>query len=170
MPQFSNEIQILDQYRGVLVQEHDLKLYHNAREAQKPLLLACCGARESAERGKGDVHIDHVQFGALVRACEDVMLILVDEAGRNACRVEAEQTASHLTQGLGPIQPIAWAELTLRKLAMLCVTVASTRCPESPRLPQWQEEIDLAKAEFETALTAWTQLHKNKSEEAEDRP
>jgi hypothetical protein len=158
MPQLSNEIQILDQFRGVVVQEHDLKLYRNAREAQKPLLLACCGVWESAERGEGDVHIDQGPFGALVRACEDAMLILIDERGRNACRVEAEQTASHLVQGLGPIQPIAWAELTLRKLAILCVTVASNRCPESPRLPEWQEEIDLAKAEFETALTAWTKL------------
>lgn len=160
---YGEQFQAIEQGVKVVEQEKTLQLYLRARSTLQEFLAACESAREMYASGHRDVTIQQEALGKFVNEYSKLFLVLVDPDAQERLLLRAMSPANWLTGQAAEIAPIASAELTLRKVAVVSIECISAPFSGESRLPQWDRRIEEAQAEFDRAAQAWRDLEGNAS-------
>lgn len=137
----AKQLKVMEQSRRVYEQEGKISLYFRARKELIHFFQLCSSAREAYASGNRETTIQHELLSDLVTAHENALLVLVPLESRAQLCAQASRTASRHAQALGDTDWIWLAELTLRKLMILCLKTVSQAYRGKFRLPEWDRRI-----------------------------
>lgn len=138
-----------------------LDLYRSIRSQINDFFVECKEARRRFLAAASDLSIDACQIESLVADSEVSLLALVREDQHQRLLSQANRLASECAKHLGEeIGPVAYGEMKLRKLVVLCLTSGQYQWAKKARLSAWEAQISIAQKELWELTNEWRRFRK----------
>lgn len=138
-----------------------LNLYRGIRPEMNDFFAECKEARGKFLAANSDLSVDPCRIESLIATCEDSLLTLVREEQRDRLMSRAARSASECAKHLGEeMEPVAYGEMKLRKLVVLCLETGQYQWAKKARLSEWEAQISIAQKELRELTDEWRRFRK----------